>query len=126
MNAFSARRLYSDILKKRGEVIFSGQVDPEVNSVQKLNSGLMLPHELETLPLPRVGRRPQVKDNVRVLRRLLVRDETAVKVDGIREVWSQFRVDKDKKLVEELLPVLIPSERRRDVIERAVMHAGRQ
>jgi hypothetical protein len=127
MKAFDPRGLEPDVLKEGSEVVLSGQVHPEMDAVENLYAGLMLVHELQTLPFPSVRRSCEVQNNIRIVGGDFVGYEASIEEERVRELRSQFSLYEDQEIVEQLLSVLVPRKRGANVIERAVVDAiGKQ
>jgi hypothetical protein len=98
-----------------------------MDAVENLYAGLMLVHELQTLPFPSVRRSCEVQNNIRIVGGDFVGYEASIEEERVRELRSQFSLYEDQEIVEQLLSVLVPRKRGANVIERAVVDAiGKQ
>lgn len=117
VEALGAGRLDPDVLEEGGKVMVAWQVDPEVHSVVLHDAPLVLLKEEESAPLPVVWGACQVEDDIGVVWQVLVRDEAAIEVHGVREVRSDFPVEEVSESCEEGRPVRIPAKVAIDLID---------
>ena len=122
MQTLDPSGLDSDVLKESSKVTIAWEIHPEVNAVENLDSDLVLLHKLQASPLPIVRCIDEIKYYVRVVRRHLIGNEASIEVDRVREAGSKFCAQKYQKVVEQVLPMLVPRKRCSYVVKRTIVN----